>query len=212
MKTILSVLLTAVLFAITPITNAALYQGTITGTANIWLDPGNMAPFSNGDPFTLTLLVDTSGLNDLDASVNGGSYQNGNSTMQLMLNIGGYTGTFGNFFVQIQNDASGATDFFSIGTALDDTSNVFNGLPNSNIGFSFYGPTSVLQSASLAQAFSFTDFNPGNISFDANGGQYAANLTMTSGNYAAVVPIPAALYLFAPTLAGLVVLGRRKKK
>jgi hypothetical protein len=210
MKTFFSALLTAVLFIIAPITNAALYQGTITGTASIW--PGYSAPFNDGDPFTLTLLVDTAGLNDLDPSVNGGFYESVSSGIQLLLNIGGYTGTFENFLLQIQNDDSGTTDSFSIVTPLDVSGNIFNG-SLANLGLSFLGPTSVLQDGSLVQSFAFTDFTTeSNISFDANFIEYAANLTMTSGSYAAVVPIPAALYLFAPALAGLVTLARRKKK
>jgi hypothetical protein len=210
MKTFFSALLTAVLFIIAPITNATLYQGTITGTASIW--PGYSAPFNDGDPFTLTLLVDTAGLNDLDPSVNGGFYESVSSGIQLLLNIGGYTGTFENFLLQIQNDDSGTTDSFSIVTPLDVSGNIFNG-SLANLGLSFLGPTSVLQDGSLVQSFAFTDFTTeSNISFDANFIEYAANLTMTSGSYAAVVPIPAALYLFAPALAGLVTLARRKKK
>jgi hypothetical protein len=210
MKTFFSALLTAVLFIIAPITNAALYQGTITGTASIW--PGYSAPFNDGDPFTLTLLVDTAGLNDLDPSVNGGFYESVSSGIQLLLNIGGYTGTFENFLLQIQNDDSGTTDSFSIVTPLDVSGNIFNG-SLANLGLSFLGPTSVLQDGSLVQSFAFTDFTTeSNISFDANFIEYAANLTTTSGSYAAVVPIPAALYLFAPALAGLVTLARRKKK
>ena len=207
MKTIFSALLTVVLFATIPATNAAYYQGVVTGTANI---NSGFAPFNDGDPFTLTLLVDTAGLNDMDPSVNGGSYQSGSSSIQLLLNIGGYTGTFGNFFLQIQNNTSGTTDSFSIVTPLDDSANIFNGSPSANLGLSFLGPTSVLQDGSLAQSFAFTNFTTqSNITVDQNSGQFVTGLQMTAGSYAAVVPIPSALYLFAPALAGLVALTRR---
>jgi hypothetical protein len=211
MKSIFSALLTAVLCIIAPITNAALYQGTITGTATITSDPGNTAPFSDGDPFTFTILVDTTYFTMPAPSSTQTSHGGGAPGLQVLLDIGGYTGSFGASGISISNNDSGF-DGFSLVTNLEDPNNIFNGLPSSHLGFQFYGPTTVLQSTWLEQSFDFTDFNPSNISFDANTGQYIASLTMTSGNYAAVVPIPSALYLFTPALVGLVALARRKKK
>jgi hypothetical protein len=211
MKSIFSALLTVVLCIIAPITNAALYQGTITGTATITSDTGNTAPFSDGDPFTLTILVDTTYFTMPAPSATQTSYGVGAPGLQVLLDIGGYTGSFGASGISISNNDSGF-DGFSLVTNLEDPNNIFNGLPSSHLGFQFYGPTTVLQSTWLEQSFDFTDFNPSNIPFDANTGQYIASLTMTSGNYAAVVPIPSALYLFTPALAGLVTLARRKRK
>jgi hypothetical protein len=211
MKIFFSTLLTVVIFANTPVTNAALYQGIITGTTTITSDSGNTAPFSDGDPFTLTILVDTTYFTMPAPSATQTGYGGGAPGIQVLLDIGGYTGTFGASGISISNNDSGF-DGFGLVTNLEDPNNIFNGLPSSHLGFQFYGPTTVLQSTWLEQSFNFTDFNPGNISFDANTGQYIANLTMTSGNYAAVVPIPSAMYLFTPALAGLVALARRKKK
>ncbi len=201
------VLLALFLAACAPTTNAAIYQGVITGIAST--DEFSSAPFNNGDPFTLTLLVNTTGLVDLNPSVNEGFYQGGNSNLQLLLNIGGYTGTFGSFFIQTQNNMSGTTDSFSINMNLDEPTNVFNGSPDATLAFAFYGPTNVLLNDSLAQSFNFTDFDPGNIAFYAG---YTASLQMTTGTYGPVVPIPSTLFLFTPALAGLVAVARRKKK
>ncbi|GAB4506937.1 MAG: hypothetical protein Tsb0026_00110 [Sulfuricaulis sp.] len=176
--------------------SAAIYHGIFTGTVDNIMNGISNAPFSNGDPFTLRFEIDTTLPTPLFVG----------------LDINGVTGTFGNTFVSIIEFST--EDRFSMVSALDSPYGIFNGISSSDLSLEFIGGTGVFSGNSLAQPFSYSDF-------DTLSGHlyayvwYSSDLIFTSGAYLPgplpSVPLPSAVWLFGSGLLGLIGFARTKK-
>lgn len=178
----------------------------ITGQA---VNVSEFSPFNEGDLFVLTLEADTSVVGGYPSTA-GSSVYHSSAALTLTLDIAGLQGVFGAFMLEISNDTFYASDTLTLVTPLDVPENIFNGFSEANIGVSFEGPVSMLQDDSLVQDFLFTGFSSKSIHFDVTSAGFYAELQVTGGSYAAVVPLPPAVLLLVSGLIAILGFGASK--
>lgn len=188
-------------------TNAALYKGTINGKV-AGISGFEYPPFNDSDPFTLTLFVNTSGLNGYASFPDQRIYYSYDPVyLFINLDVAGYQGSFTAFLLEIINDLD--YDLFGIYTLLEHPQNQFNG-HTADLGLTFIGPPSILQNDSLEQSFYFTDFTSQDIGFDVECGSYIVSLSMENGYYGPVVPEPSTFLLILLGIGGIIGYGRKR--
>ncbi len=199
-----------VLIAILPINSAfaVLYHGIFTGTVENFNDGGFTAPpgIGNGSPFTLRFEIDS----DSDSISPGFPPV---APLFVGLDIAGFTGTFGNNFVEIFDNESGVQDRFSMSSFLDSPLGIFDGQSESNVSLNFIGGPTVFTGTGLAQPFTDAFFTSLSGSFDVGGVAYFGDLNVTSGFYIPgalppSVPVPATAWLFGSGLFALAAAAR----
>ncbi len=183
---------------------ALSFHGKFSGTADNFfggctLPPSTFnCPISEGDPFTLRLELDLVS----------------QQLTTVELDIGGVTGTFGNTWLEIQDNIAGGTlDQITMLSNLDSPVGIFNGQDNSNVSFTFTGPSTIFSGTGLGQAFDLADFTNVTGSFDVNAAAYGGDLNFSSGFYAfgelPPVPLPPTALLFGSALA---IIGWMRRK